>query len=266
MNRIYVVNDTIEKQTLDGSVSIDVVQKNDFFSVNSMKLHILADTTIWIYYEAKEEIKLDIFIRVDPHVQVTINEVRTGKRTKVQYKYYLDEYADIKVNKFYHASQVREFDIVNLNGTGASIRTILKSIATAEEKYDMMIYHNAKETSSDILNHAVVDQKGKLTFNVTSSVPKGKTGCYANQMNRVINLNDHKCKICPNLLIDEYDVTANHAALIGKFEDDELFYLQSRGLTREEAVSLLMKGFLCSYIEEPELRNKIEDSMNQYWR
>lgn len=266
MNRIYVVNDAIEKHSLDGCVSIDVVEKNDFFSVNSIKLHLLEDTTIWLYYEAKEEIKLDIFIRVEANVHVTINEVRTGMRTKVQYKYYLDEYADIKVNKFYHASQVRELDIINLNGVGANIRTVLKSIATGEEKYDMMIYHNEVQTTSDILNHAVVDQKGKLTFNVTSVVPKGKTGCVANQMNRVINLNDQKCKICPNLLIDEYDVTANHAALIGKFADDELFYLQSRGLTREEAISLLMKGFLCSNIEEPELLNIIKDSMNQYWR
>ena len=45
-------------------------------------------------------------------------------------------------------------------------------------------------------------------------------------------------------LIDNYDVESNHAAYIGKFSEDKIFYMMSRGITREEAERLLLNGFL----------------------
>lgn len=266
MNRIYVVNDAIKEQNLDDTITLELVEKNDFFSVNSIKLHIVKDTTLYLEHDAVEEIKLDFFIKVDPHVTFTLHEIRTGSRSKVQYKYYLEEYSNTRIEKFYDAKKVRELDIINLNGIGATIKTVLKTIATGEEKYDMMIYHNAKKTESDIVNHGVSLHHGKITFDVTTMIPRGKKACVANQMGRIINLNNEKSKIKPNLFIDEFDVEANHAALIGKFQDEELFYLQSRGLNKEEATSLLIKGFLYSRLEEPKLLEKIENTITQYWR
>lgn len=266
MNRIYVVDDFIKEQNLDDTITLEVVEKNDFFSVNRIKLHILKDTTLFLECHASEEIKLDFFIKVDPNVTFTLNEIKTGCRAKVQYKYYLEEYSNTRIEKFYNAKKVRELDVIHLNGIGATIKTRLKTIATSEEKYDMTIYHNAQNTESDIINHGVSILEGKLTFDVTTMVPKGKKSCIANQMGRIINLNDKKSTVKPNLFIDEFDVEANHAALIGKFQDEELFYLQSRGLNKKEATSLLIKGFLCSHLEESKLREKIEQLIKQYWR
>lgn len=53
-----------------------------------------------------------------------------------------------------------------------------------------------------------------------------------------------KSTICPNLLIDNYDVDSNHAAYIGKFKDEMMFYMMSRGISREVAYRLLLQGFL----------------------
>ena len=57
-------------------------------------------------------------------------------------------------------------------------------------------------------------------------------------------MNDGKSTICPNLLIDNYDVESNHAAYIGCFKEDILFYMMSRGISREVASRLLLNGFL----------------------
>ena len=46
------------------------------------------------------------------------------------------------------------------------------------------------------------------------------------------------------LLIDNYDVVSNHAAYIGKFKDELLFYMMSRGISRDSAYHLLLNGFL----------------------
>lgn len=48
----------------------------------------------------------------------------------------------------------------------------------------------------------------------------------------------------PILLIDEDDVTAGHAASVGRVDPLQVYYLKSRGLTEEEAQRLLIHGFL----------------------
>jgi Fe-S cluster assembly protein SufD len=50
--------------------------------------------------------------------------------------------------------------------------------------------------------------------------------------------------INPNMYIDEYDVEARHAATIGKFNQDNIFYLMTKGLTKEDANNILIEGFL----------------------
>jgi Fe-S cluster assembly protein SufD len=54
----------------------------------------------------------------------------------------------------------------------------------------------------------------------------------------------------PILLINEYDCLANHGAAIGKMSDETLFYLMSRGLTRNEAFLLVLKGIVKPFLDE----------------
>ena len=56
----------------------------------------------------------------------------------------------------------------------------------------MMVYHNAKNTVSDLINHGVNINNGSLTFNVSSFVPKNNSGCVVDQNNRIINLTDNE--------------------------------------------------------------------------
>ena len=56
------------------------------------------------------------------------------------------------------------------------------------------------------------------------------------------------------------DVIANHSVYIGKFDEEIIFYLETRGLSEEEAVNLLIKGFLNGENE------KQMEIINKYWR
>ena len=58
--------------------------------------------------------------------------------------------------------------------------------------------------------------------------------------------------------IDEEDATANHEATIGKIGEDELFYLQSRGIPENEALNLLVMGFLEPFAKELPLDYAVE--------
>ena len=140
--------------------------------------------------------------------------------------------------------------LVNLNGQDAKFNYNFKTIATGYEKYDLNIYHNAPKTTSLIKNNGVNMKDGNLIFNVSSFVSAGNKDCNVDQISRIINLTNNKCQINPNLFIDEFDVNANHSALIGKFSDEEMFYMQSRGIDEKSAVNLLINGFLTSEVNE----------------
>ena len=73
---------------------------------------------------------------------------------------------------------------------------------------------------------------------------KGNTDCIMDQNSRILTLGDVQAKIIPNMFIEEDSVEARHGSIIGSFDEEEVFYLMSRGISREEAILLLIKGFL----------------------
>ncbi len=113
-----------------------------------------------------------------------------------------------------------------------------------DNEFKIEINHLKNNTHSEVYNHGVNVVKNKLTFKVDGIVPKESAKCICNQDNQIINMDDGKSTICPNLLIDNYDVDSNHAAYIGKFKDEEIFYMMSRGIPKEVGNRLLLRGFL----------------------
>ena len=67
----------------------------------------------------------------------------------------------------------------------------------------------------------------------------------------------------PILLIDEFDCFANHGAAIGKISDENLFYMMSRGLTKDESVLLILQGMINPYVENIPLDSFKEELKNR---
>lgn len=265
MNKIKIVDDIISDIKIDDSILLEEIPKNEFFDVTSICLTINKDTDLRIEYSTRKATKLDVKIKVNPNVNFDLEEYRYGKNFKIRYQFNLLENSNINVYKFYDVAGIKEMNIINLLGTGANIDYNFKTISTGFEKYNLTIYHNAPNTNSSIKNNGVNINKGNLQFNVSSFAGIGNKECNINQSSRIINLTDNKCQINPNLFIDEYDVSANHSALIGKFSDEEMFYLQSRGIDEKTVLNLLINGFLTSNMPDI-LSKKITKNINKYWR
>ena len=261
MNKIKIVNGNTIKN-IDSTMECEFYSQNEKILVDLLKIKIKENTDLELEIDSNS--KLDVFINVLDGVAVNIYEYITSSSLKIQYKYYLEKNSNVEVKKINNTEAIKEYDVVNLNGENAKFRRVLKTVSNSDEKYDMLVYHNAKNTSSDLINHGVNIQEGNLTFNVSTFVPEEISGCFANQSNRIINLTDNKCKISPNMYIDCFDVIANHSAFIGTFKEEELFYLQSRGIPFKEASELLIKGFLMSELENEQKEN-YEKIINQYW-
>ena len=126
----------------------------------------------------------------------------------------------------------------------------LYTLTNVNQSFTLNINHNNKNTISNVINHGVVLNDSKLEFIVNAKVEKGNIGSKLDQESRIITMGKNNSIIKPNLFIDEYDVEARHAATIGKFNQDYIFYLMTKGLTEKEANNLLIEGFLGDNNEE----------------
>ncbi|MEG2322578.1 MAG: SufD family Fe-S cluster assembly protein [Bacilli bacterium] len=259
MNRIVLANNVITSINLSKAITYEFKEE----LINKLKLKINKDTSLEIIINNDFDTKLDFQIELDTNVKCVLTSIITGEKTKILSKYSLKENSYLKLIKINDVMTINQRDIVNLNGQKANIDYILKTISKNNEKYDLVINHNASKTTSNLFNHGVNILKGSLCFNITTYVTNGHKDCLANQNNRIINLTDNNCTIRPNLLIDEVDVIANHSALIGAFKDSELFYMQRLGLDKITANQLLIKGFINSKIDNKKLIDKI---FSKYWR
>ena len=265
MNKIKIDNNEIKLIEQDSSIECKYIPKTDNDVVSYLKIKVVSDTDLELEINGTYDNKIDVFINVLSDVKLELNEYLSGNDVKIQYKYYIEEAASINIKKINNVDGIRECDIFNLNGSGAKVKRVLKTISNEKEKYDILVYHNASKTSSDLINHGVNINDGELVFNVSSFVLKDMNNSYLNQSNRIINLTDHECKINPNMYIDCFDVIANHSAFIGKFKDEELFYLQSRGIKEIDATKLLIKGFLTSHLGD-EQKERYNETIDKYWR
>lgn len=156
------------------------------------------------------------------------------------YKYNIE-----KDTIIYHFSINSSSEVeLNLVKEDVSVYYYYNNINYDDNKFRIKVNHLCSKTHSEIFNHGVNVFTNKLMYYVDGIVPKNSDKCICNQDNQIINMDNGKSTICPNLLIDNYDVDSNHAAYIGKFKDEVMFYMMSRGIKREVAYRLLLQGFL----------------------
>ncbi len=94
------------------------------------------------------------------------------------------------------------------------------------------------------------DQASSI-FNGIGKIEHGASKSNAEQESRVLMLSEKaRGDANPILLIDEDDVTAGHAASVGRVDPIQLYYFMSRGISKEEAERLVIHGFLDPVVKE----------------
>lgn len=145
---------------------------------------------------------------------------------------------------------IADFDS-DLVGEGAHSEVKIVAISSGKQTQgiDTRVTNKAPHTIGHILQHGVIRERGALTFNGIGHILKGAKGADAQQESRVLMLSDKaRGDANPILLIDENEVTAGHAASVGRVDLEEMYYLMSRGLHKEEAERLVIRGFLGSVL------------------
>lgn len=109
----------------------------------------------------------------------------------------------------------------------------------------LVVRHQAPHTRAEIVLKGVCSDKANLYLEGTIIVEETAVGTISHLTERVLLLSDQAhAETVPNLEIKTDDVQCSHAASISRLNEEQLFYLQSRGLTQAEAEQLLVESFL----------------------
>lgn len=140
----------------------------------------------------------------------------------------------------------RKLDVV-LAGEGASVEVVGLVLGKMDEEkvLEANIVHAAPNTKSNVNVRAVLRGRSKFDFRGNVKIEKGAKGSNAYLRSDVLLFDEAKMgDDTPALEILEPDVKAGHAATVGKVDEQMLFYLMSRGLSKKNAEKMLIEGFI----------------------
>lgn len=133
-----------------------------------------------------------------------------------------------------------------LVGPGASAKLSALYLGGGDQMHDLRTFqtHEAPDTTSDLLFKGALDDRAHAVYTGMIRVDHEARGTNANQTNRNIMLSeDAWAESVPNLEINHNDVRCAHASAIGPIDEDQRFYLESRGVPPEVAERLVVNGF-----------------------
>jgi len=105
--------------------------------------------------------------------------------------------------------------------------------------------HSAPNTSSIITSKSICKNGGRTSYRGLVSILKGATGAKSKVNCDAMILDDiSRTDTYPTNICDEESATIAHEATVSKVDEDQLAYLMSRGLSKEEANSLIISGFI----------------------
>lgn len=158
-------------------------------------------------------------------------------------------------------------DFTHLIGSGSEANVATVALATLAQKQNITVRveNLAPNAIGNIVNYGISQDDAHLAFNGVGKIHKGMNGGDNQQETRVLNLSRTAEAIAnPFLLIDEGDITAGHAASIGQIDEEQVYYLQSRGLSKIEAEKLIVSGFLTPFaniIKDETLKEQLLNSI-----
>jgi len=240
----------------------------DLSHSNSFKLeavkNIEADVLVYLMGEGEA----DIEVVLEKDSKLNLFYLNESGNSKIVESYILkkDSRLDLAYGDFNEGVCERNSDVY-LVESGASVYLKSASLVKTDRKLVYRFNHQAQYTYGDMQNFVVTLEQGKLSLYAIGKIEKNAANSETHQTTRVLNFNaTERASVFPQLYIDNNEVKASHAESSGQIDPDQLYYLQSRGLSSDESVSLIVKGYLSSIIENiknDEIKERLMESIER---
>jgi len=121
------------------------------------------------------------------------------------------------------------------------------------------VIHFAPHTSSKITSKSISKGTGRTSYRGLLKVYKGASDSKSTTVCDALLLDEKaRSDTYPYIEVDENDVTIGHEATVSKVGEEQLFYLMSRGLSQEEATTMVVSGFIEPLVKELPMEYAIE--------
>ena len=154
-----------------------------------------------------------------------------------------------------------KYPSVYMMGKGARAEILSIAFANAGQHQDAggKVIHAAPYTSSSITSKSISRSGGRAGYRGLVKVHKSAYGVKSNVVCDALLLDEHsRSDTYPVMEIDEDDVSISHEATVSKVSDEQLFYLQSRGISEEQAMMMIVNGFIEPIVKELPMEYAVE--------
>lgn len=141
--------------------------------------------------------------------------------------------------------------IMQGQGSTSDVKVISVGKNAQQMSLTTQAVHFGKSSDSNMITRAVMKDSASAIINGITKIEHGATKANGVQTEKVLMLSSKaRGDANPILLIDEDDVTAGHAASVGQVNPEQVYYLMSRGISRQDAERLIIYGFLAPVVSE----------------
>ncbi len=233
------MSNNIHQQTL--VISSDQTSKADYHFV------IEKNSSILIKISGQKPLEVNFEVQICNNSTFTCLFVNDNENKVVINDHYaIGADSDVQIAySLLNSSYTESNSVYDLQGRGTNIHVLSASISKVEKKINQICNHLNSNTTANIDNYGVVFENGNCQMIVKNIINKGKKECRTHQTSRLLTFGEKATgKILPILYIDDNEVEASHACSIGQPDEQQIYYLQSRGLSKQQAIELITIGYL----------------------
>lgn len=154
-----------------------------------------------------------------------------------------------------------KYPSVFLMGTGAKTDILTVAYAGKNQQQDTggKVIHNAPSTSSKIVSKSISKDGGSASYRGLVKIAKGASGAKSSVRCDALLMDEQsKADTYPYNENKEETAELTHEAAVGRISDEKIFYLMSRGLTEDDAISMIINGFMECFTKELPMEYAIE--------
>ncbi|WP_136687967.1 Fe-S cluster assembly protein SufD [Halorhabdus amylolytica] len=152
-----------------------------------------------------------------------------------------------------------------LIGDGAESQIVGAFFGHEDQHFDLgsRVWHEGEHTTADLVTRGVLDDEARSAYEGVQDVGQDAwdTNSYQRE-NTLLLSDDAEADASPKLIINNHDTEASHSATVGQVDQEDLFYMTSRGVDEERATNMLVEGFFVPVLEEvavDELREDLDE-------
>jgi len=149
-----------------------------------------------------------------------------------------------------------------LNGDSSETKIVGAFFGHDDQHFDLdaKVWHRAEHTTADLVTRGVIDDHARSVYEGVQDVGPDAWDTSSYQRENTLMLSDEsEADASPKLIINNHDTEASHSATVGQIDQEDLFYMQNRGVPEQAATNMLVEGFFVPVLEEVEVDELRED-------